>query len=184
MVRFKSLKTKLAYARLGLLSLGAVVAPITSTAQELCGSDLFIGEPDAAELMDQTLLFLDVLESEGVTAFVGREGRIGIMDARQALQDGIGSASLLACVVDAEGIEFEGEEGAVVISCNATGAASLAPQLSATTGSLERPQTLAIRSIADTLGSPASALDFGRSSGALFCTTEVAAFAQYMGSQA
>lgn len=185
MVRFQSLKTTLTYARLGLVSLSAVIVPITATAQELCGLDLFAGEPDAVELMNQTIVFLDILETEGVSAFLGREGRISITDARQALQDGIGSASLLACVIDAEAIEFTGElaggENGVVVSCNSFGAASVFTPHSAETGPSERPEPAAFSATPVALG---PVIASGRSNASLFCTTEVAAFAAFMGSQA
>ncbi|MBF9031603.1 hypothetical protein HKCCE3408_14470 [Rhodobacterales bacterium HKCCE3408] len=157
MADFGRLRTTLAYARLGLVSLTAAIVPIAGTAQQLCGSDLFEGEPDADSLMAQTLEFLDILEIGGVVAFEGVEGRMSIGAARQALQDGVGSASLLACVVDAESIEFAGGEEGVIVGCDAGGA----PSILGSSGSSPDPTT-----------------------GALFCTTEVATIAQYMGSQA
>ena len=99
MADFDKLKTTLAYARLGLVSLTAAVAPITSTAQVLCGTDLFEGEPDAASLMNETVEFLNILANSGVVAFEGADGRVSVYAARRALQDGVGSASLLACIV-------------------------------------------------------------------------------------
>ncbi|MBF9035883.1 hypothetical protein HKCCE2091_16670 [Rhodobacterales bacterium HKCCE2091] len=157
MVDFRRVKTTLAYARLGLVSLTAAVMPITATAQELCGTDLFEGEPDAADLMAQTLEFLDLLETSGVVAFEGVEGRMSIGAARQALQDGVGSASLLACVVDAESIEFAVDGQDLIVGCDAGGMPSV-------------------------LGSGGASPD--PTTGALFCTTEVATVSQYLGSQA
>ena len=132
MADFSRLKTTLAYVRLGLVSVTAAIAPITGAAQELCGTDLFEGEPDAASLMNETLEFLDVLEDSGVIAFQGIEGRMSIDAARRALQDGVGSASLLTCVVDAVSIEFsDGAENHVIV-CNAAGN----PSTELTTGQL------------------------------------------------
>ena len=72
MVDFSRLKTTLAYTRLGLVSLTAAIAPITSTAQELCGVDLFEGEPDADNLMNQTVEFLDT-RSGSMARFTDQE---------------------------------------------------------------------------------------------------------------
>ncbi|MEM9319061.1 MAG: hypothetical protein AAGA70_08640 [Pseudomonadota bacterium] len=163
------MKKTLAYARLGLVSLSATIVPITATAQELCGSDLFAGQPDAASLMDQTLEFIDILETSGVIAFQGNEGRLTTGAARQALQDGTGSASLLACVVSAEAIEFSGDGQEHIIRCSPTGVPSLLQLVSASTGTLARPERVAAP---------------GSTAGHLFCTTEVAALSQYLGSQA
>lgn len=149
MADFSRLKTTFAYARLGLVSITAAVAPITGIAKELCGTDLFEGEPDAAGLMNETIAFLDILASNGVIAFEGSEGRIAVDAARRALQDGVGSASLLTCVVNAVSIEFaDGAENRIVV-CN----------------SARNPDTQL-------------------TTGQLFCTSEVATIAQYLGSEA
>lgn len=158
MVDFSKLRTTLAYTRLGLVSLTAAVAPITATAQELCGTDLFEGEPDAAELMNQTVEFLDILKTNGVVAFEGFEGRMTVDSARQAIQDGVGSASLLACVVNSESIEFIEDEEVRVIACGSAGAPSLFKS-----SNIETPAT---------------------TGGQLFCTQEVAAISKYLGSEA
>lgn len=177
MEKFKRVRNTLVYARLGLVSLGAAIAPISLAAQELCASDLFAGEPDEAELMAETLEFIDILENGGVTAFHGKEGRLTIQDARQAIQDGVGSAFLLSCVVDAEGIEFSEAEEDVVVSCDSVGMASVFQAVNRTSGPPQRPWSAADRT--DT-----GISTFGPSAGKLFCTTEVAAFAPYLGSQA
>ncbi|WP_425091508.1 hypothetical protein [Tropicimonas sp. S265A] len=156
MVAFQRLKTTLAYARLGLISLTATIAPITGTAQELCGTDLFEGEPDADILMNLTVEFLDVLESNGVVAFQGSDGRVSIDAARQALQDGVGSANLLACVVNSDAIEFAGGAQNQVIGCGTGGQPSLLQA-----------------------GSPR----IGTATGQLFCTQEVVARSQFFGSE-
>jgi len=153
MVDFSKLKTTLAYARLGLVSLTATIAPITGTAQELCGTELFEGEPDA---MNLTLEFLGILESNGVVAFQGSEGRISIDAARRSLPDGVGSAILLACVVDSISIEFAVGARNRIIGCNTEGAPSL------------------FRA-----GGPST----GSTTGQLFCSREVAAISQYLGSE-
>lgn len=152
---FARLKTTLAYARLGLVSLTAAVAPITGAAQELCGPDLFAGEPDADRLMNRTMQFLNVLEANGVVAFQGIEGRMSVDDARRALQDGVGSANLLGCVVNATSIEFAGSAGNQVVACGSGGQTSL----------LE----------------PGGGVP---SAGQLFCTAEVTRISQYLGSEA
>lgn len=160
MVDFSKLKTTLAYARLGLVSLTATIAPITGTAQllqELCGTELFEGLPDADFLMNRTVEFLDVLENNGVVAFQGSEGRISIDAARRSLQDGVGSAILLACVVDSISIEFAVGARNRIIGCNTEGAPSLFGA-----------------------GGPST----GSTTGQLFCTREVAAISQYLGSEA
>jgi hypothetical protein len=157
MVDFSKLKTTLAYARLGLVSLTATIAPITGTAQELqeyCGTELFEGEPDA---MNLTVELLGILESNGVVAFQGSEGRISIDAARRSLQDGVGSAILLACVVDSNSIEFAVGARNRIIGCNTEGAPSL------------------FRA-----GGPST----GSTTGRLFCTREVVAFSRYLGSEA
>ena len=158
MADFSRLKTTLGYARLGLVSLSAATVPITATAQEICGTELFEGEPDAADLMNRTVEFLDVLQSNGVVAFQGSEGRITIDAARRSLQEGVGSATLLACVVDAEAIQFGEGADSVVVGCGALGSAP---------------------SIVQSDGSGAEA-----PSGQLFCTNEFAAISQYLGSEA
>ena len=157
MVDFGKLRTTLAYARLGLVSLTATIAPITGTAQELCGTDLFEGEPDAASLMNQTVEFLDILKENGVVAFDGNEGRLPIDDARRALEDGVGSASLLSCVVNSESIEFADGTENRIIECDTAGA----PSLFRSSGAGAAP-----------------------SKGQLFCTSEVTAISQYLGSEA
>ncbi len=118
---FRKLNTTLAYARLGLVSLTAAIAPITGTAQELCGADLFEGEPDADSLMAKTLEFLDLLEASGVVAFTGVEGKLSVASARQALLDGVASATLLTCVVNADSIEFSDGAENLVIACGGLG---------------------------------------------------------------
>lgn len=155
MADFDGLKRTLAYARLGLVSLAAVVAPITGAAQELCGPDLFAGEPDADRLMNRTLELLNVLEANGVVAFEGVEGRMSIDSARQALQDGVGSASLLGCVVNATSIEFAGDQGNRVVACGSVGGPSV------------------VQSGGGVL-----------TAGQLFCTAEVSRISQYLGSEA
>ena len=157
MADFSKLKTMLAYSRLGLVSLTAAVTPITAVAQELCGTDLFAGEPDAASLMAQTGEFLSILESNGVVAFQGGEGRMTIESVRRSLEDGVGSATLLACVVNSEAIEFAVGATNVVVGCNPLGAPSLFQSNDSSTGA---------------------------SGGRLFCTTEVAAISPYLGSEA
>ena len=154
---FNRLKTTLAYARLGLISLSAAVVPITATAQELCGVDLFEGEPDAADLLNETLDFLDVLENNGVVAFDGNEGRLSIGAARQALSEGVGSASLLACVVNSSSIEFALGAENQIIGCDGAGAPSLF----------------------QSGGSNSSV-----SGGQLFCTTEIVTISRFLGSEA
>ncbi len=156
MVDFSKLKTTLAYARLGLVSLAATIAPITGTAQELCGTELFEGLPDADFLMNRTVEFLDILENNGVVAFQGSEGRISIDAARRSLQDGVGSVILLTCVVDSNSIEFAVGARNQIIGCNTEGAPSL------------------FRA-----GGPST----GSTTGRLFCTREVAAISQYLGSE-
>lgn len=121
---FRKLKTTLAYARLGLVSLTTVVAPITGAAQELCGTELLEGEPDAGRLMDETIEFLDILERNGVIAFQGVEGRISVDAARRALRDGVGSASLLTCVVNAVSIEFSDTASNKIVVCDTDGNAN------------------------------------------------------------
>ncbi len=157
MVDFRKLKTTLAYARLGLVSLTAAIVPITGTAQELCGIELFEGEPDAAGLMNLTLEFLDILEINGVVAFQGSEGRVSVNAARQSLHDGVGSATLLACVVYSESIEFAVGSRNQIIGCDIDGVPSLFQKGGRSTG----PTT-----------------------GRLFCTNEVASISQYLGSEA
>ena len=152
---FGRVRTTLAYARLGLVSLAAAVAPITGAAQELCGPDLFAGEPDADRLMNRTMQFLNVLQANGVVAFQGAEGRMSVDDARRALQDGVGSASLLGCVVNATSIEFAGSAGNQVVACGAGGQTSLL--------------------------APGNGVS---SAGQLFCTAEVSRISQYLGSEA
>ena len=156
MVDFSRLKTTLAYTRLGLVSLTAAIVPITSTAQELCGVDLFEGEPDADNLMNQTVEFLDILKTSGVVAFQGSEGRMTVDNAREALQDGVGSASLLACVVNSESVEFVEEEKVRVIACGASGQPSLFQ---------------------------ATNIDTSPTVGQLFCTQEIASISKYLGSE-
>ncbi|MDJ1007889.1 MAG: hypothetical protein QNJ13_08700 [Paracoccaceae bacterium] len=151
------MKTTLAYARLGLVSLAAAVAPITGAAQELCGTDLFEGEPDAAVLMDRTIEYLDILKENGVVAFQGDEGRMSVDAARKALEDGVGSASLLACVVNSNSIEFAGEAGSQIIGCDPISG----PMFFQSGGTSPGPTT-----------------------GKLFCTQEVVTMAQYLGSEA
>ncbi len=157
MADLRRLRTTLAYARLGLVSLTAAIAPITSTAQELCGTDLFEGEPDAARLMSQTIAFLNILEENGVVAFEGTEGRMSIGAARRALRDGVGSASLLACVVNSDSIEFTGSAQNQIIACST----AAGPTLFQSGGQSTAPAT-----------------------GQLFCTSEVATISQYLGSEA
>lgn len=157
MTDFNRLKTTLAYARLGLISLSAAIVPITATAQELCGVDLFEGEPDADNLLRETLNFLDVLENNGVVAFDGQEGRMSIGSARQALSEGVGSASLLACVVNSSSIEFALGNQNQVIGCDTGGA----PSLFQSGGS-----------------NPAV------TGGQLFCTTEIVTISRFLGSEA
>ncbi|MDJ0858649.1 MAG: hypothetical protein QNJ03_06200 [Dinoroseobacter sp.] len=158
MADFDKLKTTLAYARLGLVSLTAAVAPITSTAQVLCGTDLFEGEPDAASLMNETVEFLNILANSGVVAFEGADGRVSVDAARRALQDGVGSASLLACIVNSDSIEFAGGPQNQVIGCGVGGQPSLVQ--------------------------PAVArANIAPSTGQLFCTAEVATVSQYIGSE-
>ena len=157
MADLKKLKTTLVYARLGLVSLSAIAVPITSTAQELCGMDLFAGEPDAASLMATTLEFIDILEANGVVAFQGSEGSVPIGSVRSALLDGVGSATLLSCVVNAQAIQVSNGTSDQLVNCNAGGL----------------PRTL----LAGSAGSSSP-------SGQLFCTTEVATTSQYLGSEA
>lgn len=152
MVDFSTLKSTLAYAQLGLISFAAATVPIVGVAQELCGSELFAGEPDAAGLMNQTLEMLDVLEANGVVAFQGVEGRMSIGAVRSALRDGVGSASLLACVLNAQSIEFAAGSSNHVVAC---------------------PKPFG--------GGGGGAT--GPSAGQLFCTNEVAAYSQYLGSE-
>ena len=154
---FNKLSTTLAYARLGLISLSAAIVPITATAQELCGTDLFEGEPDAASLLNETLGFLDVLESNGIVAFDGKEGRMSIGAARQALSEGVGSASLLACVVNSSTIEFALGAQNQIIGCDTAGAPSLFQS-----------------------GGSNSSLTGGQ----LFCTTEIVTISRFLGSEA
>lgn len=156
MANFNRLKTTLAYARLGLVSLSAVIAPITATAQELCGTDLFEGEPDAQELLQETLDFLDVLENNGIVAFQGSEGRVSISAARQSLNEGVGSVSLLACVVNSASIEFAMGAQNQVIGCDTAGAPSLF-------------QTANVNPMP--------------SAGKLFCTGEMVAISKFLGSE-
>ncbi|MAQ82545.1 MAG: hypothetical protein CMH12_04860 [Maritimibacter sp.] len=118
---FRKLSTTLSYARLGLVSLTAAIAPITGAAQELCGADLFEGEPDADSLMAKTLEFLDLLEASGVVAFTGVEGKMSVTAAREALLDGVASATLLTCVVNADSIEFNDGSENLVIACGGLG---------------------------------------------------------------
>lgn len=157
MADFKKLKTTLAYARLGLISLAAAVVPITSTAQELCGTDLFQGEPDAARLLSETVKFLDILETNGVLAFQGSEGRISIEAARKALEDGVGSASLLSCVVNSDSIEFGADGQKQIVGCDVLGT--------------------------PTVVQPGST-DIVSRNGQLFCTREAVTISQYLGSEA
>jgi len=157
MADFGKLKTTLAYARLGLVSLTAATVPIAVTAQELCGIEMFEGESDSADLMNKTSEFLGILENNGVVAFQGAEGRMSIDAARRSLQDGVGSATLLACVVDSMAIEFADGAGSVVVECGSLGAPSLLQSGGSTSGT---------------------------TSGRLFCTSEVAAISQYLGSEA
>jgi len=154
---FNRLSTTLAYARLGLISLSAAIVPITATAQELCGTDLFEGEPDAASLLNETLNFLDVLESNGIVAFDGKEGRMSIGAARQALSEGVGSANLLACVVNSSTIEFALGAQNQIIGCDTAGA----PSLFQSGGSNSSP-----------------------TGGQLFCTTEIVTISRFLGSEA
>lgn len=156
MANFKRLKTTLAYARLGLVSLSAAIAPITATAQELCGTDLFEGEPDAQDLLNETLNFLDVLENNGIVAFEGSEGRISVSAARQSLNEGVGSASLLACVVNSAAIEFAIGAQNQVIGCDTAGAPSLFQS-----------------------GSPNPT----PSGGQLFCSSEIVTISKFLGSE-
>jgi hypothetical protein len=157
MADFVKLKTTLAYARLGLVSLTAATVPITGAAQELCGTAFFEGVPDAADLMNKTVELLNILENSGVVAFQGSEGRISIDAARRSLQDGVGSATLLACVVDSESIEFAVGAGNVVVGCGTLGA----PPFLQSGGS-----------------------NSGSTAGRLFCRSEDAAISQYLGSEA
>lgn len=156
MANFSKLKTALAYARLGLISLSAVISPITVTAQELCGTALLEGEPDAEELLNETLNFLDILKSNGIVAFEGSEGRVTIEAASQALREGVGSASLLACVVNSESIEFAIGAENQVIGCDTVGAPSLFQA-----------------------GSPSPAPTGGQ----LFCTGEIVTISKFLGSE-
>jgi len=149
MADLAKLKTTLAYARLGLVSLAAVAAPIASLAQELCGTELLEGEPDAARLMGETIEFLDILEANGVTGFRGVEGQVSIDAARRALRDGVGSASLLTCVVGATSIEFADTASNKVVVCDIAGN----PNTALTTGRLFC--TAEIATIARYLGSEA-----------------------------
>lgn len=157
MSKLKQLNTTLKYARLGLISLTAVIVPITSVAQELCSNELFEGEADSAALMSQTVEFLDTLKANGVTAFEGSEGRLSIDKAREALQDGVGSVKLLSCVVNSDSIEFSDGDGSQVVACDSAGGS--VPAASARTNSSHSP-------------------------GQLFCTAEVAAVSKYVGSEA
>lgn len=175
MVNFGRVKTTLAYMRLGLVSMTAAVAPIASTAQELCGLDLFVGESDAESLMDQTLAFLDILEGGGIIAFDGREGRITIDHAREALRSGTGSASLLSCVVEAEALIIEAGGRDHIVSCGAEGAAALVQPIRANLAPPTRPWPVV---------GPVQTAALGRSQGSLFCTPEIASVAQFLGSQA
>lgn len=154
MVNFVKLKASLRYARLGLISLSAIVAPVTVVAQELCALEMLEDEPDADALLANVVEFLDVLETNGVVAFEGQEGRVSIDSARRSLQDGIGSVSLLSCVVMAESIEFSGAGGNTVIACGG-GASSLFPAESSSR-----------------LGSAS-----------LFCASETASFTEYLSSE-
>ena len=156
MADFKKLKTTLAYARLGLISLSATVVPINAVAQELCGTDVFEGQPDEAFLMAQTMEFFDILEGNGIVSFEGAEGRMSIESARQALQDGVGSAILLSCVLSSSSIEFTGNSENVIVACNSSG--------------LPTPFRFQRRE--------------GSNSGQLFCRTEFAAYSRYLGSEA
>lgn len=149
MADFRKLRTAFAYARLGLVSLSAVIAPIAGAAQELCGAELFEGEPDAAQLMNETIEFLDILESNGVIAFQGTEGRMSIDAARSALRDGVGSASLLTCVVNATAIEFSDPTKRSIVVCDSEGN----PNTPLTTGQLFC--TSEIATISQYLGSEA-----------------------------
>ena len=157
MADFVKLKTTLAYARLGLVSLTAATVPITAAAQELCGTELFEGLPDADSLMNRTIEFLNILENNGVVAFQGSEGRISIDAVRRSLQDGVGSATLLACVVDSVSIEFAVGADNVVVGCGTLGA----PPFLQSGGS-----------------------NSGSTAGRLFCKSEVAAISQYLSSEA
>lgn len=121
MADFKRLGTTLAYVRLGLVSFTAMVLPITAVAQELCATDLFAGEPDEARLIEATFEFFDILETNGVVAFEGSEGRLSVGGARRALEDGVASASMLSCVVNADTIEFASGTENRVIACDAAG---------------------------------------------------------------
>lgn len=172
---FRRLAATLAYARLGLVSLTAAIAPIAGAAQELCGVDLFEGEPDADILMERTMAFLDILEEGGIVAFDGQEGRVTLDGAREALREGVGSASLLACVVDAEAIVVDAEGDGHIIRCGTEGAAALVSPLRADIAPPSRPWPV--------VGAVETAA-LGQQTGALFCTPEIASFAQYMGSQA
>lgn len=175
MVDFRDLKTTLAYVRLGLVSMTAAILPVTATAQELCGIDLFAGEPDAAGLMNEMNTFFDILEGGGIVAFDGLEGRVTIEGARQALQEGVGSAQLLSCVIEAEAFVFETDGKDHIVSCGPEGSASLVQPVRADLGPPSRPWPVV---------GPVETASIGRSQGSLFCTPEVAAFAQYLGSQA
>jgi len=157
MAKLDQLITTLRYARLGLVSLSVTIVPITAAAQEICASDFFEGEPDAANLMNQTIVFLDVLKDNGVIAFEGAEGRLTVDSAKQALVDGVGSFDLLNCVVNSDSIEFADGAGSKVISCGNGGGASVART---------------------SVGAPSP------SSSQMFCTTETATVAQYLGSEA
>lgn len=193
MTKLDTLRKTFAYARLGLVSLAATVAPMTAIAQDLCGADLFAGEPDADSLMAQATDFIDLLASNGVIAFQGREGRVAIQEARAALQDGVGSARLLVCVVEAETIEFNTDGETTVVACDDNGTPSLFQPISRDSGAPARPWEVQSSDFAalfpDTTADGAErAVPQSNASphlgGALFCTTEVAAFAPYLGSQA
>ena len=114
---YGKIKSTIFYARLGLMSLTAAIVPITSIAQDICGTSLFESEPDAANLMNQAIELLDVLEDNGVVAFQGIGVPMSIVAVRGAMRDGVSSATLLACVVNAESIEFSVDGTNRVVYC-------------------------------------------------------------------
>lgn len=213
MADFRKLSTTLAYARLGLVSLTAAVAPITGAAQELCGTDLFAGEPDEASLMGKMIEFLDILETNGVVAFDGSEGRVSVSAARQALQDGVGSATLLSCVVNSDTIEFTDGDQNLIIACNAQGTPTIvtstpaenatdADTVAATadgadspaggngadasliSGGTDTPLRLEVSEDEAEAEAEADTAETTQTTGALFCSTEVATISQYLSSEA
>ena len=106
--------------------------------------------------MSDTLDFLNILETNGVVAFEGSEGRMSVDLARQALQEGVGSARLLACVVNSASIEFAFGSERQVIHCDS----SSLPAVFQTEGP-----------------SPT------KTAAQLFCSSEVATISKFLGSE-